>query len=81
MPMNKMMDWDIFMSSECHRLKSLGDFDYIEKTLTRDIIRQYWNDHEYACAFYVLAMIDYLCSAYAADPRENRTIVIVQTEK
>ena len=61
MPMNKMMDWDIFMSSECHRLKSLGDFDYIEKTLTRDIIRQYWNDHEYACAFYVLAMIDYLC--------------------
>ena len=61
MLITKAMDWDNFTSSECHRLKALGDFGYIEVTLKQDTIRQYWDDQDHACAFYVLAMIDYLC--------------------
>ncbi len=54
-------DFANFKSNECHRLKSLGDKNYILDALRSDKIETYYNRKWYAECFYSLAMLDYLC--------------------
>ncbi|MBQ7300315.1 MAG: helix-turn-helix transcriptional regulator [Clostridia bacterium] len=53
-------DFEIFKSNVCHKVKDIGDLDFIITTLENDDVRKYWVREWYAEAFYLLAMIDYL---------------------
>ena len=53
-------DFEIFKSNICHRIKDVGDFDFIISVLQSDDVRRYWSKKWYPEAFYVLAMLDYL---------------------
>lgn len=52
--------FDVFKSNVCHRVKEDGHLEFIKDVLTTDIITTYWNEEEYAKAFYLLAMVDFL---------------------
>lgn len=39
---------------------SQGELKFIEDTLINNDVEDYWNGDNYACAFYRLAMLDYL---------------------
>lgn len=54
------LDFEIFKSNICHRLKDAGDLDFIISLLESDDIRRYWSKKWYPEAFYLLAMLDYL---------------------
>lgn len=56
----KDVNWECFKSSECHRLKRLGDLAYIQEVIQKEEIQEYWNDGIAPCSLYLLAMIDYL---------------------
>ena len=70
--MEKRSSFELFKSSVCHRLKELGDIDFILDTLQRDEIRTYYQRKWYPESLYLLAMLDYisrlndvpLCKAY-----------------
>ena len=54
-------DFEIFKSNVCHKAKNDGDLDFIISVLESDDIRRYWLKKWYPEAFYLLAMVDYLC--------------------
>lgn len=56
----KRCSFDIFKSNVCHRVKEMGDIDFIIDTLEKDEIRQNYERKWYAESFYLLAMLDYL---------------------
>lgn len=64
--------FELFKSNVCHRLKALGDMDFIIETLERDDISDYYRRKWYPESLYLLAMLDYisrvndmpLCSEY-----------------
>ena len=64
--------FSVFKSNVCHRLKELGDIDFLLQTLSNDDIRQYYEKAWYPECLYLLAMVDYisrvnqiaLCSDY-----------------
>ena len=61
-----------FKSNVCHRVKSMGDLDFLIDTVKSDVIRDYFDKHWYPESLYLLAMLDYLsrendlpvCSGY-----------------
>ena len=53
-------DFELFKSNTCHRLKELGDVDFIVDMLESDIIASYYQKKWYKEAFYLLAMLDYV---------------------
>lgn len=61
-----------YKSNVCHRLKELGDIDFLLHTLSTDEIRRYYEKGWYPECLYLLAMVDYisrlnqiaLCSDY-----------------
>ena len=65
-------DFDLFKSDICHKLKEMGDVDFIIHILDSNIIFEYYDKKWYPEALYVLAMLDYisrensvpLCNAY-----------------
>lgn len=57
----KRLDFEVFKSNVCHRLKDVGDIDFIVDELQKDQVNEFWRKKWYAEAFYLLAMIDYLC--------------------
>lgn len=57
---SQQIDFELFKSNVCHRVKVMGDFDYIMDALENDIVRAYYNKQRYAECFYLLAMLDYL---------------------
>lgn len=57
----KRSNFENFKSTICHRLKALGDIDFIIDIVEKDSIRTYYNQKWYPESFYLLAMIDYLC--------------------
>ncbi len=73
------IDFDLFKSNVCHRLKELGDLPFVVETLESRDIRDYYERAWYPESFYLLAMLDYLsrlhhlplCTAYA-DIRQQR---------
>ena len=68
----KRCSFDLFKSNVCHRLKSMGDVNFVIDTLETNDIRIYYNKRWYAECFYLLAMLDYvsrenqipICSEY-----------------
>lgn len=64
--------FSVFKSNVCHKLKELGDIDFLLQTLSTDEIRQYYDKGWYPECLYLLAMVDYisrlnqiaLCSDY-----------------
>ena len=64
--------FSIFKSNVCHKLKELGDIDFLLQTLSNDEIRKYYDKEWYPECLYLLAMVDYisrlnqiaLCSDY-----------------
>ena len=49
-----------FKSNVCHRVKELGDIDFIIDTLERGEIRTYFNRKWHPESLYLLAMLDYI---------------------
>lgn len=56
----KRMEFDIFKSETCHRLKTYGDIKFINIIENKKIIEKYWKFKWYAESLYVLAMIEEL---------------------
>jgi len=64
--------FSVFKSNVCHKLKELGDMDFLLQTLSNDEIRKYYDKEWYPECLYLLAMVDYisrlnqiaLCSDY-----------------
>lgn len=64
--------FELFKSRICHRLKELGDLDFLAEQLERDDITLYYKKKCYPESLYLLAMVDYisrindipLCSKY-----------------
>lgn len=54
------LSFDLFKSNVCHRLKELGDIDFIIETLEKKDIRAYYERKWYPESLYLLAMLDYL---------------------
>lgn len=50
--------FDIFKSEICHRVKELGDIDFIIATLESDEIRIYYERQWYPECLYLLAMLE-----------------------
>ncbi|HMM32862.1 MAG TPA: helix-turn-helix transcriptional regulator [Clostridia bacterium] len=71
--------FEVFKSNVCHRVKDMGDLDFIISTLQSDDIRRLYEKQWYPESFYLLAMVDYLsrenalplCSNYN-DIRERK---------
>ena len=49
-----------FKSTVCHRVRELGDIDFILETLESQEIRTYYDRKWYPESLYLLAMLDYL---------------------
>lgn len=68
----KRSSFENFKSTVCHRVKELGDIDFIMDTLENQEIRTYYDWKWYPESLYLLAMLDYisrendipLCSDY-----------------
>ncbi len=52
--------FELYKSSVCHRVKEMGDIDFIIDTLEQDDIREYYQRGWYRECLYLLAMLDYL---------------------
>lgn len=52
--------FELFKSNVCHRLRKLGDVDFIIETLEKDDIRLYYENKWYPESLYLLAMLDYI---------------------
>ncbi|MCD8391279.1 MAG: hypothetical protein LUD03_05525 [Firmicutes bacterium] len=52
--------FELFKSNVCHRLKNLGDIDFLIETLENDDIRTYYERKWYPECLYLLAMLDYI---------------------
>lgn len=53
-------DFDLYKSNICHRLKDMGDIDFLIDVLESKTIFEYYDRKWYPEAMYLLAMIDYL---------------------
>ena len=56
----KRIDFALFKSGACHRLKRLGDIEFMIALLEENEIRRYYDMGWYPEALYLLAMLDYL---------------------
>ena len=56
----KRSSFENFKSTVCHRVKKLGDIDFIADTLESEEIRTYYDRKWYPESLYLLAMLDYI---------------------
>ena len=56
----KRTSFENFKSTICHRVKELGDIDFIAETLESQEIRIYYDRKWYPESLYLLAMLDYI---------------------
>lgn len=54
------MDFEIFKSNEQHRLKEMGNIDYLIYVLETDVIREKWNKGHRVEALYMTCLYDYI---------------------
>ena len=52
--------FELFKSNVCHRVKSMGDINFIIDVLESNVIREYYKLRWYPECLYMLAMLDYL---------------------
>lgn len=57
---DKRSDFELFKSNTCHRLKELGDIEFVIELLEEDNIRKYYKKKWYPESLYLLAMLDYV---------------------
>lgn len=55
--------FELFKSNVCHRLKELGDIDFLIESLSQNKIDEYYEKKWYPESFYLLAMVDYVSRA------------------
>lgn len=76
-------DFEIFKSNTCHRLKELGDIDFVIELLENDSIGKYYRKEWYPESLYLLAMLDYVSREngipYCAQYDEIRRIKLKET--
>ena len=78
------IDFELYKSNVCHRLREMGDIDFIISTIEQDDIRRYYKKRWYPESLYLLAMLDYisrendieLCEEYD-DLRKRRLSEII----
>lgn len=58
--LDKRSDFELFKSSTCHRLRELGDIDFVVDLLEEDYITKYYKKKWYPESLYLLAMLDYV---------------------
>ncbi|MCH1942416.1 hypothetical protein [Holdemania massiliensis] len=58
--MEERMDFELYKSTVCHRVKDLGDLQFMINVLENNEIRDLFNKNWYPESLYLLAMIDYL---------------------
>ena len=58
---HKESNFELFKSNTCHRLKKLGDRQFILELLSNQKIRSLYKRKMYPESFYMLGMLDYLC--------------------
>lgn len=58
--LDRRIDFELFKSGVCHRLKELGDIDFVIDLLEKDSIREYYEKKWYPESLYLLAMLDYV---------------------
>jgi transcriptional regulator with XRE-family HTH domain len=56
----KRSSFENFKSTVCHRVRELGDIDFIADTLESQEIRTYYDRKWYPESLYLLAMLDYI---------------------
>lgn len=56
----KRSSFENYKSAVCHRLKEMGDLDFIMDTLESQEIRTYYDRKWYPESLYLLAMLDYI---------------------
>lgn len=52
--------FELFKSNVCHRLKELGDIDFLLEVIQNDDIETYYEKKWYPESLYLLAMVDYV---------------------
>ena len=57
---NDRPDFELFKSNICHKLKNMGDIDFVIDILESNVIITYLERKWYPEAFYLLAMTDYV---------------------
>ena len=57
---DKRSDFELFKSNTCHRLKELGDIEFVIELFEEDHIRKYYKKKWYPESLYLLAMLDYV---------------------
>ena len=58
--LEKRIDFELFKSNTCHRLKEQGDINFIIEILESNEIRNYFKKKWYPECFYLLAMLDFV---------------------
>ena len=64
LPERKSFEW--FRSEVCHKLKFLGDKEFVIRLVEEDYISIFWEMKWYAESLYLLAMLDILSKKYNA---------------
>lgn len=64
-------DFSLFKSEVCHQLKSKGDKAFLVDVLQSGVIPKLFNRSWYPEAFFMLAMVDYLCRIHKYPLVEN----------
>lgn len=54
------IEFELFKSNVCHKLKELGDTEFIIRTLESNEIRMFYQKKWYPECLYMLAMLDYI---------------------
>ena len=57
----KRISFESFKSNVCHRLKELGDINFLLEQLKTGDILKYYNKSWFAESLYLLSLVDYLC--------------------
>ena len=58
---DKNYSFNLFRSEQCHLVNRMGEVDYVIDLLEKKKIDCYWKLNMRVEAFYLLAMLDYLC--------------------
>lgn len=82
--LEKRPAYELFKSNVCHRLKNLGDINFLIEELQSDNISAYYEKKWYPESFYLLAMVDYisrindvpLCDEYKEIRRQKLKTVL-----
>jgi hypothetical protein len=59
--MDYRAEFETFKSAICHKVKDMGDMDFIIEILESEEIRRLFQKGWYPESLYLLAMADYLC--------------------